>query len=288
LESKSGRPKKGLNTLSGKRKVDWHIQDASSTSGRNQRGFSLFLPAIMVFASSGTSYALNGISKARQTGMLTYVDNKYAKRQSQIENHRMRLETHRYRIQMERKKKYLVFLLAVVAAGLFSVWSLVSGWMSSSYYYAENTEDKRSLQDLAESIRRVRLRRQESLKDIEPGEGVKEQDDRGWGVGQRIRLPDQEHGEDSKNIGIDDIHLGIPPDKFLIDTLEEEKNSFDEENRLERLEEKIRISQEIRVKEELRAKHLEDKMAESLDALKQYSENLPPLRPPDIGEESFS
>lgn len=271
-----------------------HHRQPPSTTVVTARGIVFHLQTVMVFASAGASSALNGISKARQASLLTAFDNKYAKRQSQIENNRLQLEIHRYKIQMEKHTKCIAFFFVVVAACLFSVWSLHPGWMTSSDYLGAGQEDKRSLQDLAESIRRVRLRRQEAIQDDTPKDGINEkgilhEGDKGWGFGRHIYPSQSAQGEDTaRGASTNDLHLADPPDKFLIDALDEEKNSFDEESRLQLLEERIRINQEMKVKEEVDAKYAKDRIAESIDALKQYAENIHPLRSPDIEEESFS
>ncbi len=161
----------------------------------------------------------------------------------------------------------------------------------SSLYDSGKDEEKRSLHDLAETIRRVRLRRQQSLEDsIAVGgiqeNGVLKHHDKGWVMGRNIHPPQAQQGGDL--LGAIGNDRAEPTDNILPATSEDENNRNEGEVRLEQLEERVRLSQEIRVKEELRAKYLEDKMSESLDALKQYTDNLPPLGPPEIEAESFS
>jgi hypothetical protein len=259
----------------------------------------------MVYFSTGTSAALNGISKARQATFISALDNKYTKRQSQIDYNLRQLEIHRSKLLMEHHKRKVCLYIVVSGVCLFIAWNFLTGSMMGPFYDAKKDDEKRSLKDLAESIRRVRLRRQQSLQenDIVPtaGRGVQQKksgndgrqdENKGWVMGNMIHPPNglEKGGNSLETRSISDEHSAeLIDEENLISELENESNIRSEGgDGLKQIEERVRLSQRIRVKEELKAKYLEDKMAASLDALKQYAGNLPPLEHPEIEAESFS
>jgi hypothetical protein len=93
------------------------------------------------------------------TAAITYSDNKYAKRRSQMESLRIQYRNH------ASSQRFVLMLVATVVFSFLSFW-VISNKMSANY--AGSEEDVRSLQDLADSIRRVRIRRQQALNNAAP------------------------------------------------------------------------------------------------------------------------
>jgi hypothetical protein len=214
------------------------------------------------------------------------LDNKYLKRWSQIERQRrydmenslcggesccatltnhpiFQLST---KLPPHNHRQHTTLMLVLVCMSLCSFWFL-AGWLSANYVFvptsATTTTEEKSLKDLAESIRRMRLRRQHAFH------GPTFEDD-----ATVIPLAEEDINN-LKRLGhryYNDMDPPEPRDEFEL-----LKNSEEEAKRLERLEQRIRATQDHQVKKELEEKRMEDKMEESIQALKELTNHYAAL-----------
>lgn len=242
-------------------------------------------------ASVSSSYSANRVTRFKdsQEALASALDNKYLKRRSQIEHqrrHSLELcggsgETILHLTDSPRNRQYLVLLLFLTASTLSSFWFL-AGWVSASYGRPSVSEEK-SLQDLADSIRRMRLRRNRANKN---GGKLKDDDDGAAllvGLSQGDDLPEDVLRDQTEHNYYDHKEPPEPLSEFEYPDLQGEAA------RVQRLEARIRETQDRQVKEELRAKRLEDSMADNLKALKDAVEHEgPQVAAEELEEESFS
>ena len=225
---------------------------------------------------SGSSSVSSSFSKGRgQETLATVLDNKYLKRRSQIEMQR--------RHQMEsalcptnqcmqlhdpRNKNYTVLVVIAILTSLcFSFY--IAGWITSSYNIGSITsaaEEDAKLHSLAESLQRMRLRRQQAL--LRTGGGDSN---------------DQQHHDEERNHHQLDNNYNHKNNEDQSEDIENE--GF---HRFEHIEERIRETHQKEVKEELRAERLDNTMAKSIEALKHYKEKEVPNKVPDVENESFT
>jgi hypothetical protein len=213
------------------------------------------------------------------------LDNKYLKRRSQMERQRLHdMESSicgvgdisccaslNHPPVLQRNRKYRTFLLVVLGLSLCSILFL-AGWLSANYTSFTTTSEEKSLEDLAESIRRMRLRRQKSTQLVDTGS--QDQDE----ALQVDRPPPKRLGHRYYN----DRDPPEPPDEFEL-----LKNSEVEAKRLEELEKRIRATQDRQVTNELKEKRMEDKMAESIQALKAFAYKATAQKEKELEQESF-
>eukprot|EP00529_Nitzschia_sp_RCC80_P020096 CAMPEP_0113489094 /NCGR_PEP_ID=MMETSP0014_2-20120614/26354_1 /TAXON_ID=2857 /ORGANISM="Nitzschia sp." /LENGTH=419 /DNA_ID=CAMNT_0000382825 /DNA_START=376 /DNA_END=1635 /DNA_ORIENTATION=+ /assembly_acc=CAM_ASM_000159 len=140
-----------------KSKSDPAIIITSSTPSRPESSTSTTTVYSMTAPFSPTSSGRN-----LQLNIRGGEDNKYAKRKSQME--RLHFQ---YRNQSS-SQRFVMILVVTALLSFVSFW-ILSSKMSAGY--AGREEDVRSLQDLADSIRRVRLRRQQALGSNGSGSG---------------------------------------------------------------------------------------------------------------------
>lgn len=158
--------------------------------------------------------------------------------------------------------------------------------MSANYVFSPTTmaaTEEKSLQDLAESIRRMRLRRHTVYNSRDP-----EGDDASLFASQEDHR-DDESLSSPQRLGhryYNDVDPPEPRDEFEL-----LKSSEEEGKRLEQLEQRIRATQDRHVKKELQEKRMEDKMEESIKALKELtSSNHDGIgeHKEDVAQESFT
>ena len=147
-------------------------------------------------------------------------DNKYAKRKSQME--RLHFQ---YRNQSS-SQRFVLILVATVLLSFVSFW-ILSSKMSAGY--AGREEDVRSLQDLADSIRRVRLRRQQALGGNDGGSSSINSANGDSSDGIPYHTGGRQHDEHSVPGGSQ--HNKEDEILFLQNHLHDEYNDYEEENR---------------------------------------------------------
>ncbi|KAL3908159.1 MAG: hypothetical protein SGILL_008590 [Bacillariaceae sp.] len=245
----------------------------------------------MGYLSSGASvssvYSANSSRvrfKSSQEALAAALDNKYLKRRSQIEDyqrqHHLDLcdcgEQMFHLARSPRNRQYLMVLIVVMFFSLSSFWFL-AGWLSA--LYSTPVSEEKSLQDLADSIRRMRLRRHNTNKKAAVSSQSEEDDDVTFRARER-RPEDDLRDQNNVHQYYDSKH---PP---------EPKNEFEyqgEAARVQALEQRIRETQDRQVKAELRAKRLEDSMANNIHALKDIADHGGPnLASDELEEESFT
>ncbi|KAG7342941.1 hypothetical protein IV203_020886 [Nitzschia inconspicua] len=246
-------------------------------------------------ASVSSSYSTSrGVQfKDREDVLAMVMDNKYLKRRSQMQRQRLHdsessicggvdscctsVNYHSifHLTTNSGNRKVALILLVVLVLSLCS-FLFLAGWLTANYslLYSTQTEEK-SLQDLAESIRRMRLRRQKAAlgggsEDLFPEESSQ---------------PMQVDRTTPKRLGhryYNDMDPPIPPDE-----LELLKRSEAEAKRMEQLEARIRATQDRQINNEMKEKRLEDKMAESIQALKAFAYQEAAQKDQILEEESF-
>jgi hypothetical protein len=226
------------------------------------------------------------------------LDNKYLKRRSQIieDYHRRRHhldlcgggggggggEQIFHLTNSPRNRQYLMVLLAVMVFSLSSFWFL-AGWLSA--YYTSPESEEKSLQNLADSIRRMRLRRHRANHKAGTSRSGVDDDalfeDDAPVNGDKQPRDDPNHPREHQY-----YNRKSPP---------EPRNEFEypdlqgEAERVQKLEERIRETQDRQVKAELRAKRLEDSMASSIKALKDFANHEGyKVAAEDVEDESFT
>jgi hypothetical protein len=164
-----------------------------------------------------------------------------------------------------RNKNYTVLVIIAILTSLcFSFY--IAGWITASYNIGSITsaaEEDAKLHDLAESIRRMRLRRHQAL--LRTGGDSNDQRDE---ERNHHHLENTNHHKNNE---------GLPEDS--------EDEGF---HHYEHIEERIRETHQKKVKEELRAERLDNTMAKSIESLKHYAEKEVPNKIPDVEEESFT
>lgn len=217
----------------------------------------------------------------REAAAALMLDNKYLKRRSQVELQRLH-DMHEGSITENccnaitynnipfggsRNRKYTTFLMAVLVLSLCS-FLFLAGWLTAANYTsATSTSEDKSLHDLADSIRRMRLRRQAAA--VMNGDGG-----------------DSSSQDRSDRFGVDEHHhlpLPPPPPKRLGHRYYNDRDPPEPPDELEllrhseaeaqRLEQRIRATQDRQVFSEMKEKRMEDEMAESIQALKAMAYN---------------
>lgn len=229
--------------------------------------------------------------------LASVLDNKYLKRRSQIElQRRHEIEMARcggsdslmnhpiFHITNPNHRPYTKLMLVVFFLAMCSFWFL-AGWMMSALYTTSSPviSEQKSLQDLADSIQRMRLRRaqaiQEASVDDEPPSSLVSDEDEKLNEKKRHNRLQQVHYYHS--------HMDLPEPKNEFDLLKSSEEN--EADRIQKLEQRIRATQDRTVKEELKAKRLDDTMAQSIQALRRYAhEDASVVKLEDVEEESFS
>jgi hypothetical protein len=257
----------------------------------------------MVFFSSGTSVSSsysNGNNhlpfkssplqqQHHHDSLATALDNKYLKRKLEMQRrHQLEMSRCSRHMVTQLKLRYrhaMVLVILIASFSLCSFW-FFCGWMSA--YYGGGVDDTQSLQDLAESIRRMRLRRHQALhgNDRDPAADLLKHHD-----GDNHHYHSNAHNLktiNNNNALDDNDDITFRGEEKLLIELKVDNTDAEEENRLKRLEEKIRQEQNKEIKEELKFKRLENKMDQTIQALKHYKEHSPPKVPDIIEEEKFT